>query len=115
MSSLGVEDCHFDQTPNIKTLKSLVHASPSYHQIHRIRRNELLTAVTLREMSKRGMDLSGSVAFAHITLSRQAFYALDAPKIAFSSALIGPDRHQIFYTLRDALRKVNELSIRPVP
>ena len=40
--------------PNKKTLQSLIHASPTYHRVYLMDREEIFTAVTLRELAERG-------------------------------------------------------------
>lgn len=42
------------KVPDTKTLQSLVHASPTYHRVYLMDREEIFTSVTLRELAEHG-------------------------------------------------------------
>ena len=46
------------QIPDVPSLQSLVKASPDFHQIYLSARTEILTAVTLRELGSKGVNMA---------------------------------------------------------
>lgn len=56
--------------PDIKTLQSLVEASPDYHAVYVENREVIFTCVTLRELNHRGIDILQPMHWARIFLRK---------------------------------------------
>ena len=56
--------------PNVATLSALRHASPRYHAASMLARGEIFTAVTLSELTQRGISFGKPCAFAEYVVRK---------------------------------------------
>lgn len=56
--------------PDLKTLQSLVEASPDYHAVYFENREDIFTCVTLRELNHRGIDILQPMHWARVFLRK---------------------------------------------
>ncbi len=54
------------QIPDVATLSALIHASPTYHELYAALREEILTSITLKELSARDIELLPPSPFVEI-------------------------------------------------
>ena len=54
------------QIPDVATLSAVVHASPCYHSLYLAVREEVLTAITFRELSARNVCIITPLSFAQV-------------------------------------------------
>ena len=67
--------------PQISTLSNLVHASAAYHRVYAANREAIFTAVTIRELESRDIDILKPTPSAAVLIRKNNLHPLIKPAV----------------------------------